>query len=107
MSKRKRNIQDKKLQKKIAEQRIHKLFSMAERNALNGKLEYANRYVDLARRISMRYRVPIPKEFKSFFCKHCYSFLLPSYTCRIRIHREKLIIYCYNCKKFIRIPFKP
>ena len=106
MSRGKRNLRDKKLQKKIAEQRICRLFTMAKQNALNGKLEYANRYVEIARRISMRYRVSIPKEFKRFFCKHCYSFLLPSYTCRVRIYRGKIVVYCCNCKKFNRFPLK-
>ena len=90
---------DKKLQKKIAEQRIHRLFTLAEQNALEGKLWYANRYVEIARRISMRYRVSIPKGFKRRFCKHCYHYLLPDVTCRVRIHRGKVIIFCLNCKK--------
>ena len=106
MAKNKKNFKGKKLQRKIAEQRIHKLFIMAEKNALNGKIRYANRYVEIARKISMRYRVAIHKRFKRFFCKHCYAFLLPSRTCRVRIYRGKLIIYCYNCRKFSRFPLK-
>jgi len=94
----------KKNQKKIAEKRITQLFLMAERNAQKGKNDLADRYVYLARKISMRYLVPIPKQFKHCFCKHCYSYLLPYVTCRIRINHGKIVIYCYKCKKYTRVP---
>jgi len=102
----KRTSKQKKTQKTIANRRINQLFSLAEQNALTGKLNLANRYVELARKISMRHLVPIPKEYKRRFCKHCYSYLLPDSNSRVRIHRGKLIIYCFNCKKFTRIPLK-
>ncbi len=100
----KRIIADKKNQKTIAEKRIKQLFRLAEQNALSNKLNLSNRYVDLARKISMRYLVPIPSEFKRSFCKHCYQYMLPNVTCRIRINRGKIVFYCYKCKKFIRMP---
>ncbi|HEC89486.1 MAG TPA: hypothetical protein ENI44_02760 [Thermoplasmatales archaeon] len=97
---------DRKTQKKIARSRINKLFKMAEEKALKGDLKLANRYVEIARRISMRTLTRIPKKYKHRFCKHCYSYLLPGVTCRIRINRGKIVTYCYNCKRFIRRPFK-
>jgi len=102
----KRNPRDKKIQKTIASKRIKKLFSMAEQRALSGDLNLANRYVEIARKISMRNLVSIPKDLKRRFCKHCYSYLLPGSNCRIRIHRGRLVIYCNNCKKYTRIPLK-
>ena len=102
----KKTLKDKKNQKTIAKRRINKLFMLAEKNALSNKLNLANRYVELARKISMRYLVPITIKHKRRFCKHCYRYLLPHITGRTRIHRGKLIIYCYNCKKFTRIPLK-
>ena len=97
---------DKKNKKIIARNRIEKLFSIAEKNALSGRLDLSNRYVQIARKISMKYLVPIPTEFKRSFCKHCYFYLLPDVNCRIRIHRNRIIIYCNNCKKYTRIPLK-
>ena len=97
---------DKKTQKKIATSRINQLFILAEQNALNGKLNFSTRYVEIARKISMRYLVPIPLEHKRRFCKHCYSYLLPHVNSRIRIHRGKIVIFCNNCKKYTRIPIK-
>ena len=100
----KRRNRKKELQKKIAKQRIQRLFLLAEQYALCGRLKLSDRYVFLARKVSMRYLVPIPNKCKRRFCKHCYSYLLPNVTCRIRIHRGKIITHCNNCKKFMRIP---
>jgi len=102
----KRTQKDKKNQKTIAKTRIDQLFDLAEKCALSDRLNLANRYVEIARKISMRHLVPIPKEYKRRFCKHCYNYLLPHLTGRIRIHRNKLIIYCFNCNKYTRIPLK-
>lgn len=102
----KRTYKDKKIQSQIALKRINKLFTMAEKKALDGNISIANRYVSIARKLSMKYLVPIPKQFKRCFCKHCYFFLIPYINCRFRVHRSKLIIYCNNCKKYTRIPLK-
>ena len=102
----KRTLRDKKTQKIIARRRINQLFLLAEKYALSGRLNLANRYVEIARKISMRNLASIPREYKRRFCKHCYRYLLPHVTCRVRIHRGKLIIYCHNCKKYTRIPLK-
>ena len=102
----KRRVKNKEQQKKIAKQRIQQLFFLAEHYALCGRLNLSDRYVFLARKISMRYLTPIPKKFKRLFCKHCYSYLLPSVTCRTRIHKGKIITYCTNCKKYMRMPIQ-
>ena len=102
----KRTMKEKKFQKIIASKRINQLFSLAEQKALSGNFDLASRYVEIARKISMRHVLPMPLEYKRRFCKHCYSYLLPSSNCRVRIHRSKLIIYCDGCKKYTRIPLK-
>ena len=96
--------EEKKLQKYIARHRIHYLFSIAKDCAFAGMLNLSDRYVKLARKISMKYLVPIPVEYTRQFCKHCYCYLLPSSNCRVRIHHSIIITYCSNCKKFNRIP---
>ena len=100
------NFKNKKYQKSIAKNRIIKLFNLAEKKALSGNLNLANRYIEIARRISMRNLVRIPNKFKRRFCKHCYCYLLPNTNCRIRLHNKKIIIYCKNCNSFTRIPLK-
>ena len=99
-----RNAKKKKLQKNIAKNRIHRLFKLAEKYALQDRLELSDRYVFLARKISMRYLVPMPRGFKRRFCKHCYSYLLPGVNCRVRIHRSNVVTYCHNCKRYMRMP---
>ena len=93
-------------QKSIASRRIKKLFSLAEENALSGDLRFSDRYVELARKISMKNLTPIPKEYKRRFCKHCYSYLLPTVTCRVRVSRSRVIVFCNKCGKYNRVPFK-
>src|SRR5512136_2822448 len=88
----------------IAQRRIRYLFSVAETCGLEGKLTLSDRYIQLARKISMKYLVPIPKEYAYLFCKHCYSFQIPTQTCRVRIHRGMIVSYCTHCKRFSRRP---
>ena len=93
-------------QKKIAGRRINRLFRYAEKTALNGEIKLSNRYVELARKISMKNLTPIPKSYKRRFCKYCYNYLLPTITCRVRISRGKVIVFCKNCRRYNRIPVK-
>jgi ribonuclease P protein subunit RPR2 len=98
-----KNSRKKTYIKKTAKQRLEKLFIFAEKYSKSNRFDLADRYVEIARSLSMRYLVPIPKKYKRCFCKHCYSYLRPGVNCKIRINRKKLIIYCGICKKFTRI----
>ena len=48
----------------IAGERIDILFNLAEEEAKAHKFQRANRYVDLARKIGMRYNVRVPSQYK-------------------------------------------
>ena len=93
-------------QKRIASSRINTLFEIAEKKALSNELNLSDRYVELARKISMKNLTPIPKRYKRRFCKYCYHYLIPTKTCRFRISRGKVIVFCKNCRRYIRIPIK-
>lgn len=93
-------------QKKTSEKRIIKLFELAEESANNNKQKLADRYVKLARKLSMKYLTPIPPIYKKRYCKHCYCYLIPYENSRIRINKGRITIFCKNCNKFTRIPFK-
>ncbi len=82
--------------KKLAIQRIKILFSEAKINPMK-----ANRYVQLARKIGMKVNVPIPKELKRRFCRHC-NIYFQSGNCRVRTRNKMLIYYCLNCKKYMK-----
>ena len=92
-------------QVRIAKERIEGLFSQAE-SMFSEDPKLSNRYVHLARKISMRFKVKIPPKLKRKFCKHCYSFLMPGKNCRVRTHEGKVVYYCQNCRKFMRFPYK-
>lgn len=90
---------------KNARERIEKLFEEARKTfRKNSKL--ADRYVTLARKIAMKTRISIPREFKRKFCKHCYKYLQPGVNCRVRNHKSRIIYYCMECKKYMRFQLK-
>lgn len=90
--------------RKIALERVIVLFKQAkERFKENSKL--SDRYVALARKIAMKYKIRIPRELKRKFCKHCYGYLLPSINCRVRTREGKVVYYCFSCKKYMRFPY--
>jgi len=88
----------------IAEQRIKELFKQA-RIEFKNEPGLSNRYVELARKISMKYKVRMPSELKRQFCSHCYVYLYPPENCRIRTHKGKVVYYCLKCRKYMRFPY--
>jgi len=94
-------------QKKIAKERIRKLFNLAREN-LDVHPERSRRYVELARKIGLRYNVRLTKEQKMSFCKKCNQILIPGKTSTIRLDQEKkvLTVKCLNCNNIYRYPYK-
>jgi ribonuclease P protein subunit RPR2 len=89
--------------KKIARERIAILFMLA-RAAFSSHPERSNRYVELARRIAMRQRIRIDREFRREFCRHCSSFLVPGRTSRVRVRGRHVVVTCLCCKQRRRYP---
>ncbi|MEM7821429.1 MAG: ribonuclease P protein component 4 [Candidatus Aenigmatarchaeota archaeon] len=87
--------------KKIAKERIEILFNLAEKE-LKKHPERSRRYVELARKIGLRYNVRLKKELKRKFCKECNSFLIPGISSTIRIENGYVTVKCSNCKKIYR-----
>ena len=90
---------------KIAKKRIEFLFQEAK-NAFKKDSKLSDKYIKMARRIAMKYKIRLPSELKKRFCKHCHKYLVPSVNCRIRIHKHRVIYYCLSCKHFMRHPIK-
>ena len=86
-------------QLKIAKERIDILFSEA-RKTKEKKLQ--NRYVELARRIGMRYNVKIESKYRRRYCRYCYAYLHG----KRRLSKGNLIVECTACKKVNRYPYK-
>ncbi len=102
-----RNRDKPKWQTDIAKERIAILFDLAEKEFKENK-KYANRYVELARKIGMRYNVKIQKELKRKFCKHCKSYLVPGVNSvhRANTKQKAVEVLCKECGKKIRFPYR-
>lgn len=93
----------KKLRQEVLD-KVSSLFKQAELIAKENP-ELANRYVKLAREMSMKVKVRIPTELKRRFCKHCHVYFIPGANYRVRTQRGKVVYYCFNCKKYMRFPY--
>lgn len=88
----------------IAKERIDLLMREADVAALSGSLDMADRYVEMARRVGMRYNVRIPREYRRRFCRGCYGYMLPGVTSRTRFNRGRLVTTCKRCGHIARMP---
>jgi ribonuclease P protein subunit RPR2 len=84
---------------------IKELFSSAKKMIKKDK-SLSDRYVSIAREIAMSQNIRIPSELKRQICKHCYSYLLPGYNCKVRISKSMIIYHCPYCKKMSKIRIK-
>jgi len=89
---------------KIAEERIHILFMLADKE-FKEHPQRSNRYVKLARNIATKYNIKMPKIWKRRFCKNCYLFLKPGCNCRVRLSKSCVVISCLECGNLMRIPY--
>ncbi|MBI4895696.1 MAG: ribonuclease P [Candidatus Aenigmarchaeota archaeon] len=84
---------------KIAKERIVILFDQAEKAAESKKKGSADRYVEMARKIGMRYNVRIPSNLRRKFCRKCKRFLYKNLSADIKEEKGFLKITCINCGK--------
>ena len=94
--------------KQIALQRVHILFQLAK-ETIRENPKLAQRYVKIARKIAMKTKLRLPKEYRSLICRHCKSFIYPGVNCRIRIQQRRephMVITCINCGKYSRITLR-
>jgi ribonuclease P protein subunit RPR2 len=94
-------------QEDIAKERIEILFRLAEKE-FKKYPERSRRYIQLARKIGLRYNVRLPKEVKRKFCKNCNSLLIPGTTEQVRIDSKTKTVArkCLKCNKVFRYPYK-
>lgn len=98
---------DKKRERDIARQRIERLLSLADEIYMRDK-ELAISYGELARRISMRYRVRIPRKWSWRYCRNCKKFLYPGINMRVRIRSRRMphiVMMCEECGGLNRHPY--
>jgi RNase P subunit RPR2 len=90
--------------RRIARERIDILFAEAGERASKGQPQLARRYCAMARRISMRYNVPLGSRYRRSYCRRCGAHLLPGRNCTVRLRRGHLNIRCAECSSIMRFP---
>lgn len=89
-------------QLKIARERIGMLFEESDKIVKEDR-KLAKRYIELARRIGMRYNIRMPAGLKRKYCRHCRSHL---YGSQHRLRRGMVTIKCVSCGRTIRYPYR-
>jgi ribonuclease P protein subunit RPR2 len=88
----------------IAQSMIRQLFLQAQ-SVYHKDPALADRYVEIARAISMKIKVRIPAEFRRRFCGSCSRYLVPGDNCRVRLRGGKIIYYCIKCRSHNRFGY--
>lgn len=93
-------------QKELASERVKRLFELAEESHLE-KTGMADRYVQLARELAMHYKIGIPRQLRSRFCRKCGSYLSPGSTSTVRTRKsiKAVVITCKKCGNITRFPY--
>ncbi len=86
--------------RELALEKIKILFKQAKENP-----EKANDIVRKARRIGMKVNLPIPKDLKRKYCKHCNNYF-KSGNYRVRTRNKMVVYYCLNCKRYMKFIIK-
>jgi len=91
--------------KQIAHQRIDILFEHAEAiGKTNPTL--ATEYIKTAQKVAMSARFSLPSNYKRRICKHCNTFLIVGFNCRVRLQQKRephIVVTCLNCGYHLRI----
>ncbi len=98
-----RKLKKPEYQLNIAKERIEILFNLAEKE-FHKHPARSRRYVQLARKIALRYNIRLSKEMKRKFCKNCNNLLKPKIGAAEKIDKKTKIISvtCLNCKSVYR-----
>jgi len=91
----------------VARERIEILLRQAE-EILPQDVQLSTRYVGLAKKISKRTKVRIPREKKHYLCKNCGQPLVLGKNARIRLRpvNSRIIISCLGCGAIRRYPYR-
>ena len=89
--------------KEIAMKRMEILFNNALSNAKNNP-GLAQRQAEIAKKISLKFKIKMPFEISSSFCKNCKKFIAPGITSKIRLGSKpkSIRITCSYCNHTYR-----
>ncbi|VVB54148.1 Ribonuclease P protein component 4 [uncultured archaeon] len=91
----------------VADERVRILALAADKAAVAGDIDYADRYLAIARKIALRSSVPLPKQVKMRLCKGCHKYLMPGKTSRVRLNSEshRVETKCLSCGRVQCSPY--
>ena len=92
-------------QRRLAKERILHLFREAEKR-VHDRPELSRRYMELAKKIGMRYNVRIPRHLKRRMCKSCYMYLKEGVTASVRVEKGVIKVRCLYCNAIRRFPYR-
>ena len=89
--------------KQIAIKRMEILFNNAISNAKNNP-RLAQKQAEIAKKISMKFKIKMPFEISSSFCKKCKKFIPPGIASKIRLGSKpkSIRITCSYCNHTYR-----
>jgi len=90
---------------KTARQRIACLNELADRMAVDGRMDLASRYLFLAKKMGMKYNLRQPRGFRLKFCKYCRSYLMSGRNATIRLKKGCVEVRCHRCGSVKRHPY--
>ena len=91
--------------KRLAATRIKILFDFALKQ-IGKDMEIAEEAISIARRISSKARVRIPRKYRILYCHKCGAPFLSSKLFRFRIKSKRqphIVLFCKKCKAYRRI----
>jgi ribonuclease P protein subunit RPR2 len=88
----------------IAKERIVILFGEAKK-MFPKEPNYSHRYVQLARKIAMKYKVKLTAMQKRQMCKKCLHYLVAGKNLRVRTQEGHMAYTCLDCKNVRRVPY--
>lgn len=100
-----RRFRKKHLERALARRRISRLFELAHRRTLEEDPAHADRSVQLARRIAMRYQTGLTADQRDRTCNGCRGYLAPGVTARIRVQDSAKRTTCLRCGHHHRRPY--
>lgn len=89
----------------IAQERMETLAQLAHERAVEGRMVFAQRYADLARKLAMRYQTGLPTSWRRRLCRSCYAYMHPGATARVRLTNTRVVWTCAKCGHANRFPY--
>jgi ribonuclease P protein subunit RPR2 len=94
---------NKQAERALARRRMERLLALADEEA-SARPDRTRRYVDLARRIGMRYQEPLPRAWRGRVCRGCGDLLVAGLNARVRLRAGHRSVTCEGCGRVARRP---